>query len=708
MNAPVHYEVVDGIAMVTIDNPPVNALSVAVQEGLRDAVRRAFLAADVKAVVLSGAGGSFAAGADLKHLQRMAREGRTGSLLPGLLAEIERGPKPVVAALHGRVLGGGMELALAAHYRIAAPGCLFGQPEVRLGLIPGAGGTQRLPRLAPLDRALAICAGGESITTDRATADGILDRVVGPDLRGDAMAFAREIAASPTIQRTCDRAVREPQGGTTGEALAEARSAASKRAHPSAPLAAVDAIERATSSSFTEGCAYERATFERLLVSDEAQAFIHLFLAERAVESGVSSTAAVRGPAIERAAVVGAGAMGRGIAMALAGAGLSVQLVDRNPTTVEQALTQIRASYDSATAKGLLSLGEARARLGRVTPQPDMAALVGVDLVVEAAFENLDVKRDIVQRLDGIVGPDAILATNTSYLDVDAIAAASGRPARVVGLHFFNPAHVMRLVEVVPGRVTTPDVLVSCRALVKRLGKLGVVAGNCPGFIGNRMLRMYRREAQFLLEEGASPSEVDGALEEWGMKMGPFKAQDLAGLDIAMASRSVFQLLDPVGVRQPRVFDELCARGRFGQKVGAGWYRYDGRTAQADDLVGSLIDAASKVAGLQRRTIQPDEIVGRVCAALADEAARILEEGWASRASDIDVVWVHGYGFPAFRGGPLRYADSIGLAKFRERLATWRTVAGDVTPIASLLDRLAADGTSFAGADERRGVFQES
>ncbi len=706
MTSPVHYEVIDGIAVVAIDNPPVNALSVSVHEGIREAFTRAFGAAEVHAIVVLGCGSTFAAGADLKHLQRAARDQRTDSLLPRLLADIERGPKPVVAAIHGRALGGGHELALAAHYRIAASGSLFGQPEVKLGLIPGAGGTQRLPRLVPFDSALELCASGEPVPVDRAVEYGLVDRVVTSDLRAEAIAFAREAARATQIPRTCERPVRGPQTGTVDEALAKARATALGRRHVAASGAAIDAIERATTSSFIDGCAFERATFERLLVSDEAQALIHLFLAERAVEKAVDPAAGGRARTIDCAAVIGAGAMGRGIAMALAGAGVSVQLVDRDAPAIEHALVQIKASYDSAASKGRLRPEDARTRLERITPQPHVAGLAGVDLVVEAAFEDVNIKREIFRGLDGIVGPDAILATNTSYLDIDAIAAAADRPERVIGLHFFNPAQVMRLVEIVPGRATALDVVASCRALVKRLGKLGVVAGNCPGFIGNRMLRMYRREAQFLLEEGASPTDVDRALEEWGMPMGPFKAQDLAGLDIAMASRAVFDRLDPPSRRQPRVFDELCARRRFGQKSGAGWYRYDGRSAQADDEVMSVIETLSAGAGLQRRSIQPDEIVGRVTGALVDEGARILEEGHATRASDVDVVWVHGYGFPAFRGGPLRYADSIGLATVRGRLGAWRAAAGDATPIADLLDQLATDGGSFSDNDERRTAPQ--
>jgi 3-hydroxyacyl-CoA dehydrogenase len=700
---PVRYNVDGQVAILTIDNPPVNALSPAVQRGLGAALDRAEADTDVRAIVIIGARGTFIAGADIKHLLRCAHAGQTASPLLGLLARIEDSPKPIVAALARYALGGGLETALATHYRIASAECQLGQPEVKIGLIPGAGGTQRLPRLAGVEAALEMCAFGQPIAAEHAFRLGLLDQIIEGDLLTSAVGFANDVASTRPIPRTRDRAVEHGPREAVAAAFAAARARAAKN-QPLllAPAAAITAVEGALTWPFREGCERERALFEQLLVSDQAKAMMHIFLAERAVEklprSSTSSTIDIRS-----AAVVGAGTMGRGIAMALANSGIPVRLKEADEEALERGMRTISDLYENSAVKGRLTQDDVRARMNLISPQMNDDGLDEPDILVEAVFEDLQVKRSVFAALDRVAKPGAILATNTSYLDVDAIAAASSRPERVVGLHFFSPAHVMRLVEIVPGRATSPDVVAACRGLVKRLGKLGVIAGNCPGFVGNRMLRTYRRQAQLLLEEGAMPWQVDEALERWGMAMGPFAVQDLAGIDIAMKGRHVFADRDGQDGRRPRVIESLDAAGRYGQKTGAGWYRYvDGRSRRPDREVEALIVRASMETGVTRRTIEDQEIVERAVFALVDEGARILEDECAARASDIDVIYVHGYGFPAFRGGPMQYADSVGLLTVRDRLRHYQQASGDPVRIAPLLEQLAERGGTWAGWDAER------
>ena len=658
----VDYGIHDRVAVITIQNPPVNALSPEVQAGLDSCVKRAMEDAGADSVVLIGAGQTFIAGADIKNLQAMAHQGSVQSRLPQLLMEMEATPKPVVAALHGNALGGGLETAMAAHYRIASPGTKIGQPEVKLGLIPGAGGTQRLTRLAGVEQAMEMCAYGDPITVEAAMGIGVIDEIAPGDLLTAAIAFAKEVALQP-IPRTRDRIVKVGSAEASAGMFAAAREKARRtRKHLIAPLAAIDAVEAATTLPFEEGCRNEREIFDRLLVSDQAKALIHVFFAERATAQvpGLSKDQATC--PIASAAVIGAGTMGRGIAMCFANAALPVRLKDTSRDALDAAMAAIRSIYESSVAKGRLSAQEMNARLGCIQPQLDSRGLDHADIIVEAAFENLAVKQEIFRGLAGIAKPDAILATNTSYLNIDHIAASVSRPEMFLGLHFFSPAHVMRLLEIVPGAATSKPVLATAMALAKRLGKVGVVAGNCPGFIGNRMLRVFRREAQLMIEEGATPKQVDTALEDFGMAMGPFAVQDLAGIDIAMSSRHVFAGLEGPGARQPRVIEKLYQAGRYGQKTGAGWYRYDAqRTPLPDPAVDALIEQTAREAGIERREISAKEIVERAIFAVIAEGARILEEKVALRASDIDVVFINGYGFPAYRGGPMHYAGSLGL-----------------------------------------------
>jgi 3-hydroxyacyl-CoA dehydrogenase len=691
----VNYGIQDRVAILTVENPPVNALSLAVQESLRDAIGRAVDDSDVDAAVIVGAGNTFIAGADIRQLERMARDGIVQSILPQILTEIEAAPKPFVAAIQGSAFGGGLEVALASHYRIASAGSKIGQPEVKLGIVPGAGGTQRLPRLAGVEAALEMCVFGEPVRAEDAERLGVIDRIVESNLLACAIQFAREVSAL-NVRRTRD--LSDKLGTHESNAALAAYRERVRKTHKNllAPAAAVDAIEAATELPFEDGCGKEREIFKRLLVSSQAKALIHVFFAERTAAKipGIdkSSVAPIRA-----AAVVGAGTMGRGIAMCFANAGVPVLLKDAKREALEAAMKSIEAIYQGSVQKGRISADEMRSRLSRIQPRLDYAGFDTADIILEAAFENIQVKRAVFADLGGLAKPNAILATNTSYLNVDGIAEACSRPERVIGLHFFSPANVMRLLEVVPGKATEEVVTATALALAKRLGKLAVVAGNCPGFIGNRMLRVYRREAQLLLEEGASPRQVDSSLEAWGMAMGPLAVQDLAGIDIAMGSRHVFAALERPGSRNPRVIDMLYAQGRLGQKTGAGWYRYDERrNALPDPEVEALIERAASESGTIRRAIPVEEVIERTIYALINEGARILEEGYALRASDIDLVYINGYGFPAYRGGPMHYADEAGLPVVYQRILELHALHGANWEPAPLLARLAESGSSFS------------
>lgn len=690
----VEYRIEGRIAVLTIENPPVNALSAEVLESLRSAVGRAIGDSSVDAAVLIGAGNTFVAGADIKNLEGMARKGKVHSGLPQLISSIEMAPKPFIAALHGNAFGGGLELAMGCHYRISAADARVGQPEVKLGIIPGAGGTQRLPRLAGVQAALEMCCFGEPIRAEEALRLGIIDRIAEGDLLTSAIRFA-ETVRTPRPTRDIDP---ESHVGVIGIYREKVRTTLRNLA---APLAAIDAIQAAVELPFEEGCRREREIFEHLLVSSQARALIHVFLAERAASKvpGIEKNAETI--PIQTAAVIGAGTMGRGIAICFANFGMPVLLRDTKQEALDAAVKSIEGIYLSSVRKGKLSTEEMQVRRSRIRPQLDYSGFDATDIVVEAAFEDTGVKRAVFAEVSGFAKPSAILATNTSYQNIDDIALASSHPERVIGLHFFSPANVMRLVEVVPGTATLALVTASALTLAKRLGKLAVVAGNCPGFIGNRMLRVYRREAHLLLEEGASPKQVDSAVEQWGMAMGPFAMQDLAGIDIAIKSRSAFAAID-AGTRQSRVMESLFAQGRLGQKTGAGWYRYDeNRNAQPDPEVGALIDRAAREAGTVQRSISSEEIVERTIYALVNEGARILDEGFALRASDIDLVYINGYGFPAWRGGPLHYADEIGLNAVYRRIVEFRAIHGINWEPNPLLARLAESGGSFSDLGRR-------
>ena len=685
MNTLVRFERDRDVAVITIDNPPVNALSPGVVEGLKAAIEQANADAEVRAIVVIGAGRTFIAGADVHEFQKPTA-GAYVAEIRGCLSTIENSAKPVVMAIHGAALGGGLETAMAGHYRLIASAAQVGQPEVKLGLIPGAGGTLRLPRLAGVAKAVEMCAFGAPVKAQEALAAGIVDQIIDGDLRAGAVAFAREVADKP-IRRTRDR----------NEKLANADpaifSAAIEQAHKKmrgqeAPLFAIQAVEAGSTLSFETGAFFEAVTFEDIPTRPQSKALIYAFFAERAVTKipGISSSTPTYD--IARAAIVGAGTMGGGIAMAFVNAGIPVLIKETSQEALDRGMTNIRRNY------ARLPQEAADQKLAMITPQLTFDGFDQADIIVEAVFENLAVKQQVFREIDGIAKPGCVLATNTSSLDIDQIAAATARPEMVIGLHFFSPANIMRLVEIVRGSATRPEVTATAAALAKRLGKIGVIAGNCPGFIGNRMINVYGREAQLLLEEGATVEDVNQALFDFGMAMGPLAMFDLVGNDVM---RDIAAISDTAAARRPLVLPKLCALGRLGQKTGKGWSQYDeNRKPSADPEVAALIESTARAAGIERRVISKDEIVDRCILALVNEGARILEEGMALRASDIDVIYLTGYGFPAWRGGPMFYADTIGLGNVVTRIEEFEQRHGAAlwTP-APLLKRLAGEGKTF-------------
>lgn len=690
------------VAVVTIDNPPVNALGPGVPEGIQSAIQTAATDDRVRAIVMIGAGHTFIAGADIKEFGKIVSGARPRlNLLPSLQT-IEDSPKPVVIAIHGAALGGGLETALCGHYRVMAPRAQVGQPEVKLGLIPGAGGTQRLPRLAGVEKAVEMCVGGEPIDAQTAVSLGISDRIIEGDLLTGAIAFAREVAGQP-IRRTRERD--EKLKEIDSSIFAAARSSLAKRSRGMiAPLAAVDAIEASTQLSFEEGCRKEAELFEKCLFSDQSKALIHVFFGERAVGKIPGITKSTPAGEIRRAAIVGAGTMGAGIAMTYANAGIPVIVKETSSEALERGIERIRSNYASSVAKGRLTQSTMDQRLASITPQIGYENFEQADIIIEAVFESMVVKKSVFSELDRIAKPGCVLASNTSSLDIDEIASATNRPEWVIGNHFFSPANVMRLLEIVRGKATSSQVIAASMALGKRLGKVVVLAGNCRGFIGNRMIAPYLREAQFLVEEGASVEQVNSALYDFGMAMGPLAVDDLTGLDVSCAIRKEFEHFEKHGVRKPLVQDLLCGQGRLGQKTGRGWSKYDAqRKASPDPETAELIEKTAHAAGISRREISSDEIVERCIYALINEGARILEEGIALRAVDIDITYVYGYGFPSWRGGPMFHADRVGLPKVVRRIEDFEKQHGsELWHPAALLLQLANSGETFTCLDERR------
>jgi 3-hydroxyacyl-CoA dehydrogenase len=685
------------IAIITIDNPPVNALSPGVPEGIASAIEEISNDPAVKAAVLVGGGRTFVAGADIKEFAKLtAGRTRGASLLP-LLLGIENCPKPVVMAIHGAAFGGGLELAMAGHYRVGSSDAQVGQPEVNLGLIPGAAGTQRLPRLAGVAKALEMCTDGKPVAAAEAFQLGIIDRLIEGDLLAGAVTFVREVAGKP-IPKTRERSEKLGTAAENAAFIAAARERVrNKQRGLIAPLAAVDAVEAATKLSFEEGCDVERRLFTECLFSDQSKALIHVFFGEREVVKipDVPKDTAVK--PIRSVGVVGSGTMGGGIAMVFANSGIPVVLKEVDQPALDQGLARIRKNYANSVQRGRFTQQFVDERLALITPILSYDNFASADMVVEAVFEGMALKKQVFQDLDRACKPGAILASNTSTLSIDDIASVTSRPEFVVGTHFFSPANIMRLLEIVRGKGTSKEVIATCMQLSKNLGKIGVLVGNCRGFVGNRMFGPYRREAQFLVEEGAAAEAVDNALVEFGMAMGPLATGDLAGLDVGWRIRKEYRHLEKPGVRQPIAEDRLCEMDRYGQKTLAGWYRYDDqRRAVPDPEVTALVRKWAAETGIPQRKIPASEMIDRCVYALVNEGARILEEGYALRSVDIDIIYLNGYGFPAYRGGPMWYADTVGVRNVYERVCEFRRQQGELWEPAPLLERLAEANQTFA------------
>jgi 3-hydroxyacyl-CoA dehydrogenase len=708
----VRYEVKDGVAVVTIDNPPVNALAPEVWGQIDEAVKRGIADPAAEAIVLIGAGATFIAGADIKAFDflktpadAMARSEGTHALL----RRMEDAAKPLVAAIHGNALGGGLEVAQACHFRVATKDAKVGQPEVMLGLIPGAGGTQRLPRLAGAKMALEMSTDGKPVSAPKALAAGIIDQIV-PDREGasrwdelvaGAIAFAKTKAGAKEIRKVRDIAI-APDGVQAGlAACAAIRESLKKTARGMrAPHAVVDAIEAGLKLPFDQGSIRERELFADCVVSTESKALRHLFFADRDVAKVPDVPKDTPAIEIKRAAVVGAGTMGGGIAMNYANAGIPVLLKEVDQAALDRGLATIRRNYDVTMSKGKMTAEQVDRTMALITPTTSYDGFDQVDIVTEAVFENMDLKKATFAELGRVTRPDCILASNSSTLDIDQFATASGRPPQVLGHHYFSPANVMKLLEIVRGRETSKQAIATSLKLAKRLGKVGVVVGNCFGFVANRMLAYYMREAYLLLEEGASVEQIDRVLTEFGLPVGPYGMQDIAGIDVGARIRLYLKSIGKSRAEGPQsaIPDRLFEMGRYGQKTGAGWYKYDApgsRNRTTDPLIEELANEEARNRGIVRRPIADEEIIARITTALANEGARVLEDKFATRPGDIDVIYVYGFGFPRYRGGPMFYAETIGLPTVLSRVNEYRARFGDYWEPAPLIERLVAEGRGF-------------
>ncbi len=703
MTKPLSCTTRDGVAVITIDNPPVNALGQPIRAAILAEVEKAEADEGVSAILFAGAGRMFSAGADIREFDHPPKD----PTLPDLIDRIERSTKPVAVALHGTVLGGGLELSMGCHLRVARRGTRVGLPEVHLGIIPGAGGTQRLPRLIGAAAALEAITSGRHMTAEEAHQLGLIDELTEGDVVDAAVAaLAKRIAAGDVPTPTSSRDVDLADFPDNGFDAARAQLAKKRRGFE-APQACVDAVEWACTVPFAEGLQKERASSVKLKASVQSKAQRHLFFAERTALKipGVAKDTPVQD--IATAGVVGSGTMGTGIALSMLGAGLKVILIDSSEDALQRGLGRIRTTLEKDIQRGRVSAEDGAARLANLSGKQSLEALKDADMVIEAVFESLDLKKQIFAELAQMCRPDTILATNTSTLDINVIAAATPRPSQVIGTHFFSPANIMKLLEVVRGDATSPEVIASTLAFGRRIGKTPVVSGVGYGFIGNRMLEDYVRESQMLLLEGATPAQVDGALEAWGMAMGPCAVMDLAGQDVSFLTRDQNRHLLPDDPRYCVPGDLMNAAGRFGQKTGKGFYSYpDGRTRTEDDEAVTMIrEAAAKLNVPQRDDITEDEILARCLYALINRGAQLLDDGISIRASDIDVVWAAGYGFPAYRGGPMFYADTIGLkavsGAFKDFAQRFGDGYGYWTP-APLLVKLADDGQTFAEYDLAR------
>jgi 3-hydroxyacyl-CoA dehydrogenase len=693
-----HYEVRGDLAVIQLDNPPVNGLNHASRKGVADAIRRANADAKVQAIVITGTDKVFSGGADIREFNTPAMLGEPNLL--SVIEAVENSAKPVVAAINGICMGGGLELALGCHYRISTPNGTMGLPEVKIGLIPGAGGTQRLPRAIGAEKALKMIVSGDPIPAEEALKFGLVERIVPNTTFQGVIDFAHEVAERSKHPRLRDRTVDMPPGvDASSFASAARRDVAAEARGLTAPMKCVEAVLASLTSPFAEGMQIERALFVELLNSSESKALRHAFFAERAAAKVPDVPENTPTRPIRNAAVIGFGTMGAGIAMNFANAGIPVRVLEAKQEALDRGLAICRRNWEASAKKGKLTAEQVETRMGLLRPALKYEELRDADIVIEAVFEEMGVKKEVFGTLDRVMKPGAILATNTSTLDVDMIAAVTKRPGDVIGTHFFSPANVMRLLEVVRGKKTGKEVLATVMQLGKRIGKVAVVSGVCDGFIGNRMIEQYGRQSLLLLDEGASPQQIDGALQRFGFAMGPFAMGDLAGLDIGYAIRKRRRVERP-NMRYPLIADRIVEAGRLGQKTGKGWYGYEpgSRTPQVDPAVEAMIADYRHEMGITPRQITDEEIVDRCVYALVNEGARILEEGIALRASDIDIVYLTGYGFPRAKGGPMFHAETVGLDKVVARMQEFASnpkAAPDFWQPAKLLAERARSGKRF-------------
>ncbi len=691
MSEVVRFSKEGNIGIITINNPPVNALSQAVRAGIKAGLEKGMADNDIAAMIILCEGRTFIAGADIREFGKPPLE----PYLPDVCQFIEDSPKPVIAAIHGTALGGGLEIPLSCHFRIALPSAKVGLPEVKLGLLPGAGGTQRLPRVAGVQAALEMITSGVPVPAARAKDLGILDAIIEGDLKAEALAFAKKV----TDEKRPARKVSERQARVDSPSVFDDFTKANARKFRGAiaPYKCIEAVKIAAELPFGEGMKRERSIFLELQASDQSRALRHVFFSEREVVRipGLPDDQPTR--EIRSVGVLGAGTMGGGIAMCFVNAGIPVVLLEVKQEFLDKGLAVIRKNYAGTVAKGKLKQEAMDKRVSLIKPTLSYDDLKNVDLVIEAVFEDMSVKKEVFSKLDTICKPGAILASNTSYLNIDEIASATKRPQDVMGMHFFSPANVMRLLENVRGAKTSPDVYATAMKVGRTIGKVPVLVGVCDGFVGNRMLAKRTRECSFILEEGALPWQIDKAIYNFGFPMGPYAMGDMAGLDIGWRNRKVkFDLLTP-REKACNIIDKICEMGRFGQKTGSGFYQYDEkRNATPDPIIQELIVRHSQEVGITRRTIDDQEIIERAIYSMINEGAKILEEGIVARPLDIDVVWLNGYGFPAYLGGPLFYADTVGLKKVYDAILKYRDLIGAEywTP-SPLLERLAMEGKGF-------------
>ena len=691
----ISYTVRDGVAVISMNNPPMNTMSHANRSHVMAEVNAANADAAVKAIVLTGGGKVFSSGAEIREFNTPASFAEPG--LREVITALEQSPKPVVAAVHGVAMGGGLELALGCHYRVASPGALIALPEVKLGLLPGAGGTQRLPRLIGVAPSLDMIISGNPVKSEKFAPGTLFDEVTSADLVSAAVDLAKKMAAKGApYKRARDIAAKAPNAGFFAEA--KARIAKENRGYPAPPKCAA-CVEAATTLDFDAGCQFERDRFMELVQTTESKAMRHFFFGERTVAKIPDVPEDTQLRPIKSAAVIGAGTMGGGITMNFINAGIPVSLLEMKQEALDKGVAIIRKNYENTAKKGRMTMEDVEKRMALIKPTLAYADLAQADIVVEAVFEDMGVKETVFRQLDAVMKPGAILASNTSTLDVNKIASFTKRPEEVIGTHFFSPANVMRLLEIVRGTKTAKDVLATTMKLSKTIKKIGVVAGVCDGFIGNRMIEQYSRQAGFLLDEGASPEQVDKAIEKIGFAMGPFRMGDLAGNDVGWYIRKRRYVEKP-HIRYSKTADLICEQGRFGQKTGAGWYDYKAgdRTAYPSPVVGGILEKQRADLGITPRQISDDEIVERLMYALVNEGALLLEEGIAMRAVDIDMIYMTGYGMPPYLGGPMFFADQKGLKNVvasMERFAKNPNADPGFWKPAPLLARLAADGKTF-------------